>query len=160
MSASSVEIFDDEEFLKETDGYSFGSVNWLSPINLILGLFTMGLWYIYLIVKSGFTKVEYVITDERIVETKGLFSKSTRQINFDDIVGDIRTEQNVIQSMMDAGDIIFEVQRAEETGGKTGNIGDRERSERQMDIQREEISLKGVREHDDVANTIRRIYRG
>ena len=159
MSGSGVQIFEGEELLQETSGNGLGVVNWLSPVNIILAVLTMGLWYVVPLGRGLLTTRKYVITDERIVMKTGLVGESTEQINFDDVVDDIRTEQGSIQGVLNVGDVTFTVQHAEEAGGTTGNVGDRSTSERNLQIDRDQIRLEAVENHDEVANTIRRLAR-
>lgn len=155
-----VTIYDDEELLHHEKGFSgdSGGSGFLKPINLILAIITFGLWWLFLYFK-GSSAVEYVITDERIITKKGTMSTSTEQVSFDDIVGDIRTEQNIIQSIFSIGDVEFNVQKSRDTAATTGEVGDRERSQREMDISREKMLLSGIKNHHEVADSIRRIHR-
>lgn len=168
MSSTDVEIFEDEEVLQEVSGFSFGAavegVNWTSSRNLILGLITLGTWYLILLsialLHANLSNSSYLITNERIIESSGLVSSSTKQYEFEQLVGDIVTEQGFIQSLVDTGDITFEVQKKRAMSESTGNLGERERREMEKDVHRETIRLEGVRNHSEVANAIRRIHRG
>lgn len=155
-----VTIYDDEELLHHEKGFSgnSGGSGFLKPINLILAFFTFGLWWVFLYFKDS-GAVEYVITNERIITKKGTVSTSTEQVSFEEIVGDIRTEQNIIQSIFDIGDIEFAIKKSRETAATTGEIGDRERSQRAMDIDRQKVVLSGIKNHNKVADSIRRIHR-
>jgi len=162
-----VEIFNDEELLQEASGHPLGAVagavNWTSPLNMLLGVFTAGLWYVVLVVRAAssgdLAAPKYIVTDERIIESTGLVGSSTTQYEFEQLVGDLETEQGFIQSLIDVGDITFEIQKTRATSASTGKVGERERSEMNKDVRREEIRLEGVQNHTEVANTIRRIHR-
>lgn len=162
-----VTIFDGEELLAVTETGRLSpvldEVSWLSPLNLGLGVITFGLWYVVPLARAAssadVSPTEYVITDERIVESSGLVGSSTTQYDFEKLVGDIHTEQGTVQGLLGTGDIIFEVQKTRATTETTGNIGERGRSQKKRDVRRETITLENVSDHDEVADTIRRIHR-
>jgi hypothetical protein len=151
-----ITIYDDEELLHHVKTSILA--NLFRRRNLVLGLCTSGAWSVYVYLKHK-SSTEYIITDERIVTKSGNFATSTEQTSFEDIVGDVTTEQNIFQSLFGIGNIQFQIQKTRETTGKSGQLGEREKSQRELDIRREVMRLEGIKEHQKVANAIRRMQR-
>lgn len=154
---SEINVFEDEELVAETSTRGIGDVNWLSKTNLILGLITGGVWYAVPILRAVKSNTEYTITDQRIVEESGFISSSSTQTKFEKIVGDVTTNQSTSQVATDTGDVTFEIQKVRDKSASTGNIGDRDRSERQQSVNRQQIVLNGVKNHEQVAEAIREL---
>lgn len=156
---SDIQVFEDEELLQETSTRGIGDINWTSKTNLALGVITCGAWYIVPVVLAVLGQKEYVITDERIVESSGFISSDTRQFNFENIVGDITTSQSATQAATGVGNVSFEIQKTRKTSGTTGNIGERERNEDRMNYERETVTLEDIQNHEEVAHSIREMRR-
>lgn len=158
-----VTIYEDEELLHHVKSNKV--LEYVTPIHVILTVISFGFWLLFWIPwvaykhYSGGSSTEYIITDERIVTKTGRLATSTEQVSFDNIVGDIRTDQNIAQSIVNAGDVEFNIQKTRETGGKSGEFGDRERSERDIEFDRNEMVLENINNHNEVADSIRRIHR-
>lgn len=156
---STDKLFEDEELIAETTTHGFGEANWFSKRNLVLGACTLGFWYIVPVVKALTGQTTYTITDERIIEERGIVTSSTKQTTFESVVGDVTSEQTPTQAVADVGDVTFTIQRTIDTAAETGSIGERERDKRQQDVQQETVTLSGVYDYEDVANRVRELQR-
>lgn len=107
---------------------------WLTnSINIILVIFTLGLWLIagYLWMISS----RYVVTDERVYRKVGILRKRTDEYRYEDIQ-QFTTGKSLIERIIGVGNLKFQ----------TGTGG-------------EAIVFGGVKNHDEVANTIRNEMR-
>jgi hypothetical protein len=159
MPIEGVTIYDDEELLHLVEGKAF--TEYLTLRNIALIILTAGFWLIWMGYKyiTGGTSVKYVITNERIVIKRGRVNSSTEQIVFDDVVGDIITEQNPIQSILGVGDVEFEIQKTQDVSGISGHSGTRESAQRKMDISQRNMRLENIENHHKVAESVRRLSR-
>lgn len=82
-----------------------GRTSWFTIIsfwNIVLGLFTMGMWLIIPILRILYTK--YDITNQRIKLTKGILSRQEHQLDYVRIK-DINYRQGLFGRIFNYGDI-------------------------------------------------------
>lgn len=147
-----IAIFEDEELFHDIQPSFVGS---FSILDWILTVFT---WVWVVVPLLRWRKTRYVITDKRLIDVKGgVTGTTTVETQYDDIRGDIRTSQGLIEGILDKGTITFEIERERNRTATAREFGDREGSSREMDVVREEFELSGIRDYQEVSNTIRRI---
>lgn len=148
-----IEIFDDEHLHHDIKPSFFGA---LSRNDIVFTVITAGFWLVVPFFKWRNTR--YVITSKRLIDKQGsLTGTTTEEIRFDDIVGDIRTSQGLIEGILNKGTIEFEIEKQRGTTASRRETTERESSRREMEIERREIELNGIKNHQEVNNTIRRI---
>lgn len=146
-----IAIFEDEELFHDIQPSLVGS---FSILDWILTVFTWGAWAVVPILR--WRKTRHVITDKRLIDEKGgVTGTTTVETQDDDIRGDIRTSQGLIEGLLDKGTITFEIERERNRTATEREFGDREGSSREMDVVREKFELSGIRDYQDVSNTIR-----
>lgn len=82
---------------------------------------------------------------------------ATEEVSFDNIYGDIRTSQGLIEGVFDKGTIEFEVEKKRQRSTTEREFGDRDGGETEMNIERRSMVFSGIREYQELSNTIRRI---
>jgi hypothetical protein len=153
MPVKGVEMREDEELLHLAEGNVLSKHFELSDI--ILTVLTAGIWILWVLYKyMNNSSIEYIITDERIVIKEGGLSSSTIQITYESIVGDVKTEQNTLQSILNTGNILFFVQRATEESGKLKQSEGYKMQSKNTNFSREMVRLKNVVNYQSVADTI------
>lgn len=156
MPVKGIEMREDEELLHLAEG------NVLSKhfelLDIILTVLTGGIWILWVLYKYiKDSSVDYIITNKRIVIKEGGLTSSTVQITYKTIVGDVKTEQNILQSILNTGNILFFVQRATEESGKIKQSEGYEMQSKNTSFSREMVELKTVANYQSVADTIRQM---
>jgi hypothetical protein len=156
MPVKGIEMREDEKLLHLAEGKVLSKH--FELLDIILTVFTGGIWILWVLYKYiKDSSVDYIITNKRIVIKEGGLTSSTVQITYKTIVGDVKTEQNILQSILNTGNILFFVQRATEESGKIKQSEGYEMQSKNTSFSREMVELKTVANYQSVADTIRQM---
>ncbi|WP_232688032.1 PH domain-containing protein [Halobacterium zhouii] len=148
-----IEIFDDEELLHDIQPSFVGA---MSALDWILVPVSFGAWLLVPYLRWKHTR--YIITSNRLIDMQGSVTGSTTvETRYDDVSGDIRTSQGLLEKLVDKGTVEFEIERVRGESATEREFGERDGSQREMAIDRESIELNGIREYQAVSNTVRRL---
>jgi len=148
-----IAIFDDEELLHDVQPSYFGTFTTKDWI-LTVCLFGMWLPVPYL----RYRNTRYVLTTKRIINMQGsLTGSTTEETPYDNIAGDIRTSQGLIEGFLNKGTIEFEIEKERGSSATEREFSGKEGTQREMNIKREGIELTGIHEYQEISNSIRRL---
>lgn len=139
-----LELFDDEEVLhdKTPSWAAFPRLLLISIASLVLLVGAVGIVYIWWIRRN----TQYVVTTERIIHIGGSGGRRTREYRIEDVQY-IESDQSFVGSVLGTGSVtVTGPGTVSALGGWAGGISN-------------VVTLGGVADHHDVANTIRELKR-
>jgi len=86
-----------------------------------------------------------------------LTGSTTEETPYDNIAGDIRTSQGLIEGFLNKGTIEFEIEKERGSSATEREFSGKEGTQREMNIKREGIELTGIHEYQEISNSIRRL---